>query len=66
MFIFILGIGPIYGEFRIWVSNLFFSFILFIESLSHLVLVVLFYVYFAFNCYLSLNVILLSLIVSLN
>ena len=31
---------------------------LFIESLSHLVLVILFRVYFVFNCHLSLNVIL--------
>ena len=48
------------ASFEFGPRTLSFSFSLFIESLSHLVLVVLFYVYFAFNCYLSLNVILCS------
>ena len=54
------ALGPFMASFEFGPRTLSFSFILFIESLSHLVLVVLFYVYFAFNCYLSLNVILCS------
>ena len=45
------ALGPFMASFEFGPRTLSFSFILFIESLSHLVLVVLFYVYFAFNCY---------------
>ena len=54
------ALGPFMASFEFGPRTLSFSFVLFIESLSHLVLVVLFYVYFAFNCYLLLNVILCS------
>ena len=53
----ILGLGPICDEFRTWASN--FVCFYFIESLSRLVLVILFRVYFV-SSYLSLNVILCS------
>ena len=61
MFIFVLGLGPICDEFRIWASNLVIFFLfLFIESLSHLVLVILFRICFASNCYLSSKVMFVS------
>ena len=62
MFIFILGLGPVYDEYRDWASNLvfFFLFIYFIESLSRFCISYLFCVYFVFNCYLSLNAMLCS------
>ena len=47
VFIFILGLGPIYDEFRIWASNLVRFY--FIESLSRFELVT----YFVFISYLS-------------
>ena len=48
MFIFILGLGPICDEFRIWASNLV---LLFIESLCRFCISYLFRVYFVSNHY---------------
>ena len=56
MFIFILGLGLICDEFRIWVSNLVRFY--FIKSLSRFCISCLFRIDFRFmsNCYLCSNV----------